>query len=137
MEDEYKPPELADWLAHGIGNNANTVHTTKNGMLFVYVRRHIADREVLMVANVHTLSGFGASRHLYRELLKDKPAIAENILEPKLEALLGRWGWPHTYYDLGGTPTMINQAFADRFPHYAEVGSAAQAIMKYRNFDFQ
>lgn len=124
--------ELKDWWASGVGRSSYTDFTTRTGKLHVYVRRHIADPTVMMIANVGTVSGWGASRTLYREFTKDIPTIAECILNPELDQMLKRWGWDHAYYDLADIPTRVNQAFVDRFPTAPTAASAGAAIMAER-----
>ena len=127
--------ELEDWWESGIGSNSYVTLTTKTGKLSVYLRRHIADKSVMMIASVSTISGYGGIRKLYRSATRDIPAIAENILNPDLDAILERWGWTHCYRDLAGIPSRVNPAFCERFPNYANARTAFEAIMLTRNED--
>ena len=125
-------PHLRDWWASGVGSNSYTRFETSTGALSVYVRRHIADRDVMMIANVSTVSGFGASRTLYREFCHDIPTIAENILNDDLDGLLERWGWTGLYRDDAQIPSRVNQAFMDRYPEWNMASTAGQAILRAR-----
>lgn len=122
-------PDLREWWESGQGRNSYTTFACRSGKLSVYVRRNIADPSVMEIANVLTLEGFGGTRALYRDFCRDIPAIAENVLNPDLDAVLEKLGWSHAYRDQLDTPTRINPAFMERYPAYAEAGSAFQAIM--------
>jgi hypothetical protein len=121
-------PELKDWWEAGVGSNTYTVFTSRSGVMSVYVRRNVLDRSVMEIANISSLEGFGGARALYREFCRDIPTIAENILNPELDALLGRLGWTHAYRDLAEIPTRINPAFMARFTRYAEANRPVHAI---------
>ncbi len=123
-------PKLDDWWKSGKGYNAYTRFTTPTGKADVYLRRHIADPKVMMIANISLVSGYGVSRPLYRTYTRDIPAIAENILNSQLDALLERWGWDFAYRDQLGTPTRINKAFQKAYPNFAEAQSPSQAIVQ-------
>lgn len=129
---KYREPDLLEWWVAGHGVNAITVLRTKTGEMEVYVRRHIADQSVMMIASVSTRKGFGGARLLYGSLTRDIPAIAEQIINPDLDAYLAKNGWDWAYYDLGGIPTRINQAFQRRFPLFREAKSSFHAIMMSR-----
>ncbi len=125
-------PRLVDWWANGKGSNAYTLFETKSGKAKVYVRRHIADPRVMMIANIESISGFGIARALYRTFTQDIPAIAELVLNPELDALLERWGWDFAYRDYSNTPTRVNKAFQAEFPTYATAYNPTQAIVQAR-----
>lgn len=124
--------KLEDWIASGTRIRAWTEFRTKHGLLEVYVRRSIFCPEVVEIANVRSLDGFGGIRPLYRKLFADIPAIAEQVLNPDLDKLLVVWGWDHAYRDLADIPTRVNKAFQQRFPSYREAHTAGQAMMKER-----
>lgn len=118
---------LQDWWENGKENRAWCLFKTHTGLLQVYARRSIFDRSVIEIANIGSIEGFGI-RTLYRDWLKDIPAISEQIINPDLDKLLERLGWTHTYRDLADIPTRINPAFMARFPRYAEAQNAHHAI---------
>lgn len=122
--------ELKDWWESGVGRNSYTEFTTRTGQLSVYVRRNAINASVMEIANVSTISGFGASRVLYGSFTRDIPCLAENILNPQLDVALEKWGWDFAYRDLGGIPTRINHAFKKRFANYAEAHSAFCAVTR-------
>lgn len=120
---------LQHWWANYSDRNAHTVYAVPTGRMRVYARRNSADPAVIEIANVSTISGYGAARSLYRTFLADIPAIAENILNPELDKMLDRWGWDFAYRDLLGTPTRVNKAFQRMFPQYDKAHSAFAAIL--------
>lgn len=126
-------PDLRDWWTNGRGNNAWTIFEVPTGAVEVYVRRNIADRSVLEIANISSAHGFGGARMLYRSFVRDIPAVAELVHNPELDAMLVRWGWDHAYRDQMEVPTRVNKAFQERFPAYAESQSVIQAIVKSRD----
>lgn len=121
---------LEKWWKSGQGRNSYTVFTCKNGSLSVYVRRNVLDKSVMEIASVSTISGFNGVRTLYRDFCKDIPAIAENVLNPELDSLLGKLGW--YAYDCYGVSTRVNPEFQRRFTAYAEATSVYNAITKSR-----
>lgn len=125
-------PYLQEWWESGQGSNAWTTFWTRTGEAEVYVRRNIADRSVMEIANISTRRGHGNARALYRTYTRDIPAIAELVHNPELDALLVRWGWSHAYRDQLDIPTRINPAFMRRFPAYREANSVIQAIVRSR-----
>jgi hypothetical protein len=124
--------DLDTWWETGKGQNAWTTFQTKTGKLSVYVRRNAANHAVIEIASISTISGWGGIRSLYRDYLADKPAIAENLLNPELDAMLIRWGWTHAYRDLADIPTRVNKKFEECFPNYANEHSAFGAVMRER-----
>ncbi len=129
-------PHLEDWWAEGKGTNSWTMFPTKNGLLHVYVRRSIGDREVLMIVNISRVKGFGSIRPLYRTFCEDIPAIAENVINRELDTMLERWGWDWAYRDLADIPTRVNKAFQNKFPGYKDAHSPLAAIMQNRKEEY-
>lgn len=102
---------LEEWLASGTNLSSWVEHWTRTGGVNVYVRRCVAHRPVVEVANVHTLAGWGASVHLYRSALRHVPAVAETILNPELDALLHRWGWQEIPCSTASVPSRVSPEF--------------------------
>lgn len=121
-------PELLQWWQTGQGRNAYTVLTTKTGEIEVYLRRNAFDASVMEIARVTTIRGFGGVRVLYGSLTDNIPAIAENVINPELDAFLVKMGWTFAYRDLLDTPTRINPAFMRKFSSYKDARSVSEAI---------
>lgn len=101
FEQWYRSSSSLSWLEY----------RTKTGLVQVYVRKCVAERKVVEVANIYTRQGWGAAPHFYRRALADIPAVSEFVINPELGSLLMRWGWQEIPVVDAPAPSLVNPAF--------------------------
>lgn len=124
FEQWYASSKSLSWLDY----------STKTGMVHVYVRKCVANRAVVEVANIFTRRGWGAMPHFYRRALAEIPAVAEFIINPDLEILLRRWGWVTLPVQQEPAPSLVNPEFLRRYgPPQACVSNSHGVMLATRS----
>jgi hypothetical protein len=117
---------LQDFIASK-QNNAWTTYHCNTGSLAVYARKNIFNRNIIEIANIASIEGFGSCFSLYKHFLNNIPAIAENIHNPELDKWLDKLKWYG--YDSYGVPTRINPYMMKLYPNYMNYKNVTELLI--------